>query len=104
MGQENMKKIFATFRTCVHPSFTTSTFAYVVGARAMAIPESVREGKNGFLFAPGDEGECAEKITRVLTMPEKQRRKMSENARATAEKYSVPKSTSRLLEVYEELL
>ncbi len=76
----------------------------VVGAKAMAIPESVREGKNGFLFQPGDEGECAEKIIRVLTMPKSLYAKMGKNARKTAEQFSIPKSTSKMLEVYEKML
>ena len=76
----------------------------VVGARAMAIPESVHEGKNGFLFTPGDERECAEKIVRVLKASKSDYSRLSKNARATAEKYSISKSTSRLLKVYEELL
>src|SRR3989338_1393442 len=76
----------------------------VVGARAMAIPEAVRENKNGFLFAPGDEGECAEKIVKILTMKKSARARMAGNARKTAEQYSIPKSTSKMLEVYGELL
>ena len=76
----------------------------VVGADAMAIPEAIREGKNGFLFAPGDEGECAEKITRVLSMKKGAYARMAVNARKTAEQFSIPKSTSKMLDVYAELL
>ncbi|MEM4255255.1 MAG: glycosyltransferase [Candidatus Norongarragalinales archaeon] len=76
----------------------------VVGAKAMAIPEAVRNGKNGFLFPPGDEGACAEKILKILGMNKAGYARMSKNARATAEKFSVPKSTSKMLDIYAELL
>jgi 1,2-diacylglycerol 3-alpha-glucosyltransferase len=38
----------------------------VVAARSMAIPELVRNGKNGFLFEPGDIRGAAENILRLL--------------------------------------
>ena len=75
-----------------------------VGADAMAIPESIREGENGFLFKPGDAAECAEKIIRVLTAKKSDYARMAKNARATAEQYSIPKSTEKLLQIYDGLL
>jgi len=44
----------------------------VVAANAMALPHLVHDGRNGFLFEPGNVDEFAEKLTRVLTMPEKE--------------------------------
>lgn len=41
----------------------------VVAADAMALPHLVHDGENGFLFAPGDVADLAEKLTRVLDMP-----------------------------------
>ncbi|MFH1056921.1 MAG: glycosyltransferase family 4 protein, partial [Candidatus Micrarchaeota archaeon] len=76
----------------------------VVGANSTAIPESVRDGKNGFLFTPGSEGDCAEKITRVLTMGARERKRMGGNARKTACEFSIPKSTAKLEKVYEKML
>ena len=70
----------------------------------MAIPESIREGENGFLFKPGDAAECAEKIIRVLTAKKSDYARMAKNARATAEQYSIPKSTEKLLQIYDGLL
>lgn len=39
----------------------------VVAANAMALPHLVHDGKNGYLFEPGNAQEMAEKLTRVLT-------------------------------------
>ncbi|HLC38165.1 MAG TPA: glycosyltransferase [Candidatus Norongarragalinales archaeon] len=76
----------------------------VVGANAMAIPEAVREGKNGFLFQPGNDVECAEKICGVLKSPRKKWDMLSESARKTALEYTVEKSTSKLLKAYARVL
>lgn len=75
-----------------------------VGARALAIPEAVEEGKNGFLFEPFDSEGCADKILRVLTAAPKFYDKWSRNARATAEECSIPRSTDKLLKAYERVL
>lgn len=76
----------------------------VVGANSTAIPEAVRNGRNGFLFKPGDERECAEQITKVLGMKKSAYARMSKNARATALEFSIPKSTTKLLKVYDQVL
>jgi glycosyltransferase involved in cell wall biosynthesis len=44
----------------------------IVAANAMALPHLVHDGENGFLFEPGNIAELAEKLMRVLTMPEKE--------------------------------
>lgn len=75
-----------------------------VGARALAVPEAVRDGFNGFLFKPGDEEDCARKILRVLQAPPREARRLSKNARATAFKYSADECVGELLEVYEKVL
>ena len=75
-----------------------------VAADALALPEAVHEGKNGFLFRPSSEAECAAKINDVLNADEKTYAKMARNARKTAELYSIPVSTGKLIAVYEKLL
>lgn len=42
----------------------------VVAARAMALPHLVHDGRNGYLFEPGDVATFARRLTDVLTMPE----------------------------------
>ncbi|MCX6768045.1 MAG: glycosyltransferase [Candidatus Micrarchaeota archaeon] len=75
-----------------------------VAANAMALPETVMDDHNGFLFKPFDAAECAEKITETLCMPKKRFSKLCSNARKTAEEYSISRSTDRLLKVYEHAL
>jgi glycosyltransferase involved in cell wall biosynthesis len=42
----------------------------VVAADAMALPHLVHDGENGFLFRPGDPQDLADRIERVLRMPQ----------------------------------
>jgi glycosyltransferase involved in cell wall biosynthesis len=42
----------------------------VVAANAMALPHLVHDGRNGYLFEPGDVEAFAARLTDVLTMPE----------------------------------
>ncbi|MFH0835971.1 MAG: glycosyltransferase [Candidatus Micrarchaeota archaeon] len=72
-----------------------------VGANSLAIPESIDDGINGFLFEPFNELECAEKITRVLSASEKEAQKMRGEARKKAEQFSVDNCTEKLLKAYE---
>ncbi|NUN11924.1 glycosyltransferase [Candidatus Micrarchaeota archaeon] len=74
----------------------------VIGANAMAIPEAIDENKNGFLFQPFDALECSQKIIKVLDASAEDYKKMSANARKTAEKYSIEKSTEKLLDAYNQ--
>ena len=41
----------------------------IVAANAMALPHLVDEGKNGYLFSPGDDAELAEKVQTILDLP-----------------------------------
>lgn len=41
----------------------------VVAANAMALPHLVHDGQNGYLFAPNDAQDLADKLERVLRMP-----------------------------------
>lgn len=44
----------------------------VVAADAMALPHLVRDGENGYLFPPGDVQGLAERLERVLRLPEEE--------------------------------
>ena len=61
--------------------------------------ELIVEGKNGYVFSD-DEEECAEKLEGCL----ENSKRMAKAARATAEKYSIPKCTEKLLKCYRALL
>lgn len=44
----------------------------VVAADAMALPHLVSDGKNGFLFEPGNVQDLADKLTRILSMDDEE--------------------------------
>jgi len=75
-----------------------------IGANALAIPETIHENKNGYLFTPGNAHECAQKLEKLLNTSEKKARRMARNARATALRYSVPRVTALLLKAYKSVL
>jgi 1,2-diacylglycerol 3-alpha-glucosyltransferase len=76
----------------------------VVAANALALAEAVDDGKNGFLFEPFDEKDCAEKVVDVLSAGKKQKTLWSRSARKNAEQYSLEKSGKKLLAVYDSVL
>jgi 1,2-diacylglycerol 3-alpha-glucosyltransferase len=72
----------------------------VAGANYRAIPEFVRDGKNGALFDPADLRACAAAIVQCL----RDRDKMRDAARESALPFSVERCTRRLERVYERLV
>lgn len=73
-----------------------------IGANSLAIPEAIKQGRNGFIFEPGDVGECTEQILNAVSMDELKYEKMRQAAAKGAKRYSVEKSTSELLRLYEK--
>ncbi|MBU2100744.1 glycosyltransferase [Candidatus Micrarchaeota archaeon] len=74
-----------------------------VGADKMAIPETIKEGINGFLFEPFNAGEAAEKINKIFS-DKKLYEKLSVNALKTAEKNSRKTRSEELEKLYFKLL
>jgi 1,2-diacylglycerol 3-alpha-glucosyltransferase len=64
----------------------------VVLANAMALPHLVRDGENGYLFRPMDSDDLAEKITRILQLPEEKRAAMGAVSRAMVEEHGIKKT------------
>jgi glycosyltransferase involved in cell wall biosynthesis len=48
----------------------------VVAADAMALPHLVHDGQNGYLFRPDDPHDLAQKLERILTLPDEEFRRM----------------------------
>jgi glycosyltransferase involved in cell wall biosynthesis len=71
----------------------------VVAAHAMALPHLVHDGENGFLFEPGNIDDFAEKLTRVLTMPEKELVKFKKESLKIVESHDI----QRTLDTFESL-
>ncbi len=66
-------KVFAMPSTAELQSISTmeamASGLPIVGADAMALPHLIHDGENGYLFEPGNVAELAEKLTKVLTLP-----------------------------------
>jgi 1,2-diacylglycerol 3-alpha-glucosyltransferase len=72
----------------------------VAGVNYRAIPEFVRDGRNGFLFPPKDAKSAAAAIDLCLD----DRTRLGLGARDTAEGYTVESTTRKLMRVYETLV
>jgi len=72
----------------------------VVGADYLALKEIVREDYNGYKFNPDSPDECAEKIIKAL----KSGKGMKENARKSAEEFSIENCATRLVKLYEKMV
>lgn len=71
----------------------------VVVANSLALPEMVKDGKNGYLFEPGNAYELSEILSTFNPT-----KRMRTNALKTAQQFSVESSTNKLEEVYKSLL
>lgn len=76
----------------------------VVAADAMALPEMIKEGYNGYLFSPTDSSECASKILKVLTASPKLKRRLDEHAKSTASRFTLSKATDKWVALYRKQL
>ncbi|HLC47435.1 MAG TPA: glycosyltransferase, partial [Candidatus Norongarragalinales archaeon] len=75
-----------------------------VGAKSLAIPELLSDGKNGFLFKPFDADDCEYKLETALLLRDGKRDALRKNARKTAMGYSIEKSTDKLMDAYRKVL
>ncbi len=75
----------------------------VIGARALGIPEIVKDNENGFLFTPGNIAEIAEQITRLIENT-KLMRKFSLASRKLSLNYSKEKIAKLLERKYESVI
>jgi len=71
----------------------------VVAANAMALPHRVHDDVNGYLLEPGDTIQFAELLTRVLTAPPEELKRLKEGSLRTIE----PHDVKRTLDVFEAL-
>ncbi|MEA2092654.1 MAG: glycosyltransferase family 4 protein, partial [Patescibacteria group bacterium] len=66
--------------------------------------EAVEDNKTGFIVKPKDSKALAEKIDYVLSLPEEEKKRITENARKSVEeRFSVEKMVGEYEKLYEEL-
>lgn len=70
----------------------------VIGANSGAVPEAIREGKNGYLFGPRN----VEELTKKIGTFEPSKR-MEKNAIKTSKNYSIEKCVTELEKFYRSL-
>jgi glycosyltransferase involved in cell wall biosynthesis len=75
----------------------------IIGSRAGAIPEIIRDHENGLLVDPGSSEEIARAITEVVQNPALSER-LAENAAATANAMTPEREFREWMEVYEKTL
>jgi glycosyltransferase involved in cell wall biosynthesis len=75
----------------------------IVAARAVALPELVREGANGFLFDPGNAEQAASHLLALLHDPAL-RRRMGEESLKLAAKHDVAVSAVQFIRFYRQLV
>jgi 1,2-diacylglycerol 3-alpha-glucosyltransferase len=75
----------------------------VIGANAVALPHLIKNGKNGFLFKPGDEQDLAKKIKMLLESPEK-RRKMGKYSHKLIKKHDINEVIKRTEKIYAHVI
>ena len=76
----------------------------IVASRSGQIAEVIRDGENGLLVTPGDTGELAESLLRLIRAPE-ERSWLGANARQQAvERHSWDQYVQRVEEIYRSVL
>jgi len=75
----------------------------VIGANGGALPELIKNNCNGCLFNPGDSGDLAKKITKVLT-DSKLRKKMKAESLRLIASHEIKKSFIKINEIYDKVI
>ncbi len=71
-------------------------------ARSLAFEEEVRDGRNGLLFDPGDDSDCAKKIVELVQAGPRKRASIARAARETAKRVDVPLVARKWEDLYAE--
>jgi len=115
VSDNKLKEYMQHCRFTIMPSLWYEGFGYVlieanacgkpvIASNIGAIPEVIREGKNGILFKPNDVGECVSKICKLWNNSSKIT-KMGRNARKLVEQiYNPSDHYQHLLEIYQSVL
>jgi len=76
----------------------------VIGSRVGGIPEQIEDGQTGFLFAPGNKLQLAQKISSLLASRDLRRRLGQKARQKVLREYSLTAHCAGLERIYEELL
>ncbi len=76
----------------------------IVGSNSGAIPEIVRHGENGLLFAPGDSDSLAEAILRLIRSPDERVGMGEQGKKAFHERFRLEREVADTERLYRSLL
>jgi len=107
--QKKLPEFYSCLDVFINPS-TVETLSLVsieamacgvpnVAADALALKETIENGKTGFLYRPGNKEELLKKIKKVY----ENREKLAKNCKKRAKLCTYEKAAKRLLELYEEI-
>jgi len=115
INHDNIKNIYKNANVMVHPCTTfKETFGLsIVEALSQGLPvittkigaqqEHIKNGYNGFLVAPGNATQIADRLEKLIHNKDLLE-KMSYNAIKSSEKYDFDLHVKKLLEVFEEII
>jgi glycosyltransferase involved in cell wall biosynthesis len=72
----------------------------VVAADAMALPHLVHDGENGYLFRPGDVQDLADKLRKVLELPEEELQRMKRESLTVVASHDIERTISTFESLY----
>lgn len=72
----------------------------VVLANAMALPHLVDDGVNGYLFAPNNSDDLAEKITTIMSLPAQERARMGAASHGMVARHGLDKTLDTFEDIY----
>lgn len=75
----------------------------IIGANAMALPELIIHGTNGYLFEPNDLQTLAEQLVDVFSNPDK-RKQMGYESRKIAQLHDIERTTEQYEQLYKEMV
>jgi glycosyltransferase involved in cell wall biosynthesis len=88
---------------CIVAMEAMATGLPVLGARAVALPELISQGENGYLFEPGDVNELSRRIVELFNDPEL-RRRMGARSREIIASHDINVVMERFEQFYREAM
>ena len=76
----------------------------VVASRTGGIPEMVQEGVTGYLVSPGDTGELAEHLERLIADAHIRERMSSAGRERACSHFSIERHVQQVMNLYDEVL
>jgi glycosyltransferase involved in cell wall biosynthesis len=76
----------------------------VIGARIGGISEAIKEGKNGFLFNPGDGNELAEYMKSLAARPDQAKQMGREGRGWVEEKFGPDRHYTEIIKIYKQVI